>query len=138
MTLAFCLWLMRMWWHKLHAERYLYTLDMGPLLYNTAIALIMLAQLVCWLVYMVLQTRLTSPQLAYDIYDNRETSRARLLLPDKIDNASLTVVDDGGDQAFLGYYRYCLCMSLLWPASAGSLHSFKGEEEKEKNDAVKQ
>ena len=108
MTLAFCSWVGSLWWHRLNHIPQIASLGLGSLIYNSIIALIMLTQLICWIIYMVLQSHLTSPQLAYDIYDNRETSRARLLLPYKIDNASVTAVDDSGDQAFLGYYRWPL------------------------------
>ena len=57
---------------------------------------------------MKLQADLSSPALSYDFYDNRESSRARFLLPYKINNASSTVVDTGGDEAYAGNLRWPL------------------------------
>lgn len=124
MTGAFCLWVARLWWHRFTHHRQIASLSLGPLIYNTIIAVIMLTQLICWIIYIMLQSRLTSPQLAYDIYDNRETSRARLLLPYKVDNASIVAVDDGGDEAFLGYYQWPLQTNSTGIAEyASMLHS---------------
>lgn len=113
-----------MWWHRLNHTRQIASLNLGPLIYNSIVALMLVAQLTCWIVYIALQSRLTSPQLAYEIYDNRETSRARLLLPYKIDSASAILVDDGGDEAFLGYYRWPLQTNSSGMAEyASMLHS---------------
>ena len=57
---------------------------------------------------MALQADLSSPALSYSFYDNRESSRARFLLPYKISNASSTAVDVGGDEAFVGNLRWPL------------------------------
>lgn len=124
MISGFCLWIGRMWWHRLRHTHQIASLSLGPLIYNSIVALMLLAQLICWIAYIVLQSHLTSPQLAYDIYDNRETSRARLLLPYKIDNASIAAVHDGGDEAFLGYYRWPLQTNSTGIAEyASMLHS---------------
>ena len=80
----------------------------GAVAYNSVVAVVMLTQLACWIAYMKLQTVLSSPSLLYDFYDNRESSRARFLLPFKVNNASSAAVDVGGDAAFAGNLRWPL------------------------------
>ena len=106
MTLVFCLWLSKQWWHTL--QKHTVALDLGAVIYNTIVAVIMVTQLACWVAYMKLQAELSSPALSYDFYDNRESSRARFLLPYKINNASSTMVDTGGDEAYAGNLRWPL------------------------------
>ena len=108
MTLIFCLWLANQWLHTLQEQADTVALDLGAVVYNTIVAATMLTQLVLWAVYMKLQADLSSPALSYDFYDNRETSRARFLLPYKVDNASSTAVDSGGGEAFSGILRWPL------------------------------
>ena len=108
MTFIFCLWLANQWLHTLQEQADTVALDLGAVVYNTIVAATMLTQLILWAVYMKLQADLSSPALSYDFYDNRETSRARFLLPYKIDNASSTAVDSGGDEAFAGNLRWPL------------------------------
>ena len=108
MTLIFCLWLANQWLHTLQEQADTVALDLGAVVYNTIVAATMLTQLVLWVVYMKLQADLSSPALSYDFYDNRETSRARFLLPYKVKNASSTAVDVGGDEAFSGNLRWPL------------------------------
>jgi hypothetical protein len=108
MTLIFCLWLANQWIHTIQEQADTVALDLGAVVYNTIVAATMLTQLVLWIVYMKLQADLSSPALSYDFYDNRETSRARFLLPYKVDNASSTAVDSGGDEAFAGNLRWPL------------------------------
>ncbi len=108
MTLIFCLWLANQWWHTVQEQTNTVALDMGAVIYNTVIAAVMVTQLACWVVYMKLQAELSSPALSYDFYDNRESSRARFLLPYKINNASSTYVDTGGDDAYSGDLRWPL------------------------------
>lgn len=111
LTLLFCTWLGRQWL-KILAKRAgaaeAATLDTGAVVYNSIIAAVMLIQLVCWCVYMDLQGKLSSPALAYSFFDNRESSRARFLLPNKVNNASSTAIDVGGDDAFVGNLRWPL------------------------------
>lgn len=108
MTLIFCLWLANQWLHTIQKQEDTVVLDLGAVIYNTIVAAVMLTQLILWIVYYKLQTELSSPALSYDFYDNRETSRARFLLPYKINNASDTVLNSGGDLAYVGDLRWPL------------------------------
>lgn len=108
MTLIFCVWLANQWRHTRHLQYTAVALDKGAVAYNTIVALVMVTQLACWVAYMKLQTDLTSPALSYSFYDNRESSRARFLLPFKVDNASSAAKDVGGDDAFAGNLRWPL------------------------------
>lgn len=108
MTLIFCLWLANQWWHTIQEQEDTVVLDLGAVIYNSIVAAVMLTQLILWIVYYKLQTELSSPALSYDFYDNRETSRARFLLPYKINNASSTVLNSGGDLAYVGDLRWPL------------------------------
>ena len=108
MTIFFCLWLVSQWVHRLTEHDAAAALDTGAVIYNSIVAGVMITQLVCWIIYISLQAELSSPALSYDFYDNRETSRARFLLPLKISNASSTAVDVGGDEAFVGNLRWPL------------------------------
>ena len=108
MTFFFCLWLASQWVHRLTEHDTAALLDTGAVIYNTIIAGVMITQLVCWCAYMSLQAELSSPALSYNFYDNRESSRARFLLPYKISNASSIAVDVGGDEAFVGNLRWPL------------------------------
>ena len=85
MTLIFCLRLANQWLHTIQEQADNVALDRGAVVYNIIVAAVMLTQLILWVVYMKLQANLSSPALSYDFYDNRETSRARFLLPHKID-----------------------------------------------------
>ena len=108
MTLIFCLWLANQWRHSRQEQHGALALDMGAVVYNTIVAVVMVTQLACWIAYMKLQTQLSSPALSYDFYDNRESSRARFLMPFKVNNASSTVKDIGGDDAYAGNLRWPL------------------------------
>ena len=108
MTLIFCVWLANQWRHTRHLQHTAVVLDRGAVAYNTIVALVMVTQLACWVAYMKLQTDLTSPALSYNFYDNRESSRARFLMPFKVDNASSAAKDVGGDDAFAGNLRWPL------------------------------
>ena len=98
---------------------------MGAVAYNTIVAAVMLTQLACWIAYMKLQTVLSSPALSYDFYDNRESSRARFLMPFKVNNASSAAKDIGGDDAFAGNLRWPLPTNNTGlDTFAAMMHSF--------------
>ena len=98
---------------------------MGAVVYNSIVAVVMLTQLACWIAYMKLQTVLSSPSLSYDFYDNRESSRARFLLPYKVNNASSAAQDVGGDDAFAGNLRWPLQTNNTGlDTFAAMMHSF--------------
>lgn len=125
MTLLFCVWLVNQWRHLRHKQHTAATLDMGAVAYNTIVAAVMLTQLACWIAYMKLQTVLSSPALSYDFYDNRESSRARFLMPFKFNNASSAVKDIGDDDAFAGNLRWPLqTNSTGLDTFAAMMHSF--------------
>ena len=125
MTLIFCLWLANQWRHTRHEQHDAVALDMGAVVYNSIVAVVMLTQLACWIAYMKLQTVLSSPSLSYDFYDNRESSRARFLLPYKVNNASSAAQDVGGDDAFAGNLRWPLQTNNTGlDTFAAMMHSF--------------